>query len=542
MRGAGGLLSAALLLTGQARAAEKTAQLPLGFSNLVLRVENSSGIAIAPDAYRVLILEHLRARGLDAVGAESIVFGQDDADRAERVLGGTIRRLECQEHERLNCRVSVHWQVLDVASNAVAYEMTSSFALYGVNRDRLDAAGRNLVLGALDRLVERPKFRAMLKTEPRDPSDKHYPPASFLGCNAAAAPLPAGSETAMDGTVVIENGEGFGSGFFVNTESLIVTAAHVVESGPLTIRDHDGNRFSAVVVRRNRKSDIALLRPTSARPSSCLPLGDQRALVGADAYVIGTPASRDFAFSVTRGIVSGARVINGAEFWQTDASINPGNSGGPMLTSAGRVFAVTSWKVTGGVEGIGFGVPIELGLKTLGLKPDAHTDAALWQSAPEVSADTSAPERVVDDDNPLPTLDPEAERERLRREQERREREAAEKKQAEAERREREQSAALDRLTPGWVKGLKYGGMGLLALSGAGALYTSSLYEPGRTAEPDFRELRLANDLCWVGMTLGAAATVTGFALTPRRLPAASSKRAQLLVLPQGVVLQGSFQ
>lgn len=547
-----GLALSALALPLTARAADKAAQRPLGFSNLVLRVEHSTGIVIAPDAYRVMLLEHLRELGFNAVGAESVVFGRDEAQRAERVLGGTVRRLECEEHETTNCRISIRWEVLDVASGAVAYEATTSFALYGVDLRRSEATGRQLVLGALNRVAARAKFRATLSTEQKvQPSTSGYEPASFEPCGAAPSPLPAGADTAMDGTVVVEAGDGYGSGFFLNRDGLILTAAHVVAEGSaLTIRQHDGVTFAAVVVRQSRKSDIALLRPLARRASKCLPSEDSQKLIGADAYVIGSPASKDFAFSVSRGIVSGARVVDGSEYWQTDASINPGNSGGPMLTSAGRVFAVTSWKVTGGMEGIGFGVPLGPGLKALGLKTGTLTDESLWQSAPESTPAPTPVTRTLDAADPIPTLDPEAEKRRLarvaaeKRQEEERQRllERAERER-ELEERRRADEAQLDAMTPGYVRALKWGGAGLAAVGVLGAVITTLQYEEGTTTKPNYDGLRLANDLCWVGAGLGVASVLVGFKLAPSRddLKRAPVKQAELAFSARGLVLRGAY-
>ena len=513
----------ALLLSRAARA-DQPPQRPLGFSNLVLRVENSTGMSIAPEPYRVAVLERLRALGFAAVGAESLVFGRDDAQKAERVLGGTISRLECARNTSLNCRISIRWEVLDVAQGSVAYEGTTSASAYDVDSSKLDGTGRKLVMGALERLANRPKFRAALAGAKHEDTVVSYAPTSFQACAAAPKALPTSSDAAMDGTVVVEAGDGYGSGFFLNAEGLIVTAAHVVVSGALTIRQHDGTRFDAVVVRHNKKSDIALLRPLAPRTAACLPLEDPQRLVGADVYVIGSPASKDFAFSVTRGIVSGARIVEGAEFWQTDASINPGNSGGPMLTSAGRVFAITSWKVTGGMEGIGFGAPVGLGLKALGLISGEHTDPALWQSPAEARDETPAIARVVDKADPLPTLDPEGER--AQKERAEVERKLAEREHQRALQTERERLAAvaLDARTPGYVKLLKWGGIGFAAVGVGGALLSNASYDRARNTKAEYRQLRLANDLCWIGVGLGAGASITGFALTPR-----------------GVVLHGGF-
>jgi serine protease Do len=51
--------------------------------------------------------------------------------------------------------------------------------------------------------------------------------------------------------------------------------------------------------------------------------------------------------------------------------MNPGNSGGPLFDRDAQVLAVVSFKVLGGgIEGIGFGVPVSAAERALGLHWD----------------------------------------------------------------------------------------------------------------------------------------------------------------------------
>src|SRR4051794_2482398 len=49
----------------------------LTFSTLVLRLETEDEIGVVREELRVFVLEQLRMRGFNAVGAESLVFGTD---------------------------------------------------------------------------------------------------------------------------------------------------------------------------------------------------------------------------------------------------------------------------------------------------------------------------------------------------------------------------------------------------------------------------------------------------------------------------------
>ena len=83
---------------------------------------------------------------------------------------------------------------------------------------------------------------------------------------------------------------------------------------------------------------------------------------------IGSPFGQNQSLSV--GVVSATdRSIDSLTDFgidgalQTDASINPGNSGGPLLDAAGQVVGINQQIQTqsGGNEGVGFAVPIDLG-------------------------------------------------------------------------------------------------------------------------------------------------------------------------------------
>ncbi len=90
--------------------------------------------------------------------------------------------------------------------------------------------------------------------------------------------------------------------------------------------------------------------------------------VGQLAVAIGSPLG--FRQTVTSGVVSaedrslrlGRSAID--NLLQTDASINSGNSGGPLADRHGRIIGLNIAIATrsGGSDGLGFAVPIELAI------------------------------------------------------------------------------------------------------------------------------------------------------------------------------------
>lgn len=369
------LMVACCLVTGAARAEPKAVQKALGFSNLVFRPAGGDQVGIAGEDFRVHILEDLRERGFNAVGAENLVFGSDHGAQADLMLGGTVTELTCQPsstHSNVSCVMGVEWQVLDVASDLVVYKLLSRGRVLDAPKEPASTLGKRLVVANLASLSQRATFRRLLEPEPRALPTQGYAPAKLRACKALQRAMPAASEQVLDATVLVQTSRGFGSGFVLGPDGFIVTAAHVVPESSATIKMHDGREYPATVIRVDRRIDIALLRLALPEGTTlpCLPIKLEPMGVGADVYAIGSPASRDLSFSLARGIVSGVRLLSGVQYLQTDAAVSSGNSGGPLVTAAGQAAAIVSFKLVGAsVEGIAFGVPLGAGLNALAVTP-----------------------------------------------------------------------------------------------------------------------------------------------------------------------------
>jgi len=159
---------------------------------------------------------------------------------------------------------------------------------------------------------------------------------------------------------------GRGSGFIINSEGYILTNNHLVdEASEVQVTLSDGREFTAKVVGKDPKTDLALIKIGDGGQLPVIPLGDSgRLQVGEPVMAIGNPFGLEQ--TVTTGIVSATgRVIGGGpydDFIQTDASINPGNSGGPLVNAKGEAIGINSaiFSRTGGSIGIGFAVPTNM--------------------------------------------------------------------------------------------------------------------------------------------------------------------------------------
>jgi hypothetical protein len=202
-------------------------------------------------------------------------------------------------------------------------------------------------------------------------------PVPVQECTAFDGTLPDATEQAMNAVVVIEHNQGVGSGVFISPDGVFLTAAHVVEgTGTQQIQTYDGQVFHARLVRIDVEHDVAVLAVIDLQePVTCLRPKEEDPTLGANVFALGSPGGTDLSFSVSRGIVSGLRDMEGQRFVQTDASINPGNSGGPMLDENGEIVGIVSWKIAAvEFEGLSFAVPIQDTLQFLNLEMGEATE------------------------------------------------------------------------------------------------------------------------------------------------------------------------
>ncbi len=140
----------------------------------------------------------------------------------------------------------------------------------------------------------------------------------------------------FDSVVIVKTESGMGAGFYVSKDE-IITNYHVIEkSNSILIIDKDRNKSSSIVIKKDLKKDLALLKTNAiAKPVEFF-TGELKQ--GDPVEALGHP--RRLKFSLTKGWVSGIRksssIYSATDsenvlFIQTDAAINPGNSGGPLF-------------------------------------------------------------------------------------------------------------------------------------------------------------------------------------------------------------------
>src|SRR5450759_1013904 len=182
--------------------------------------------------------------------------------------------------------------------------------------------------------------------------------------------------TIAPSVVLIATKEGLGSGSLVSTSGEVITNWHVVKGYDYvgvvfkpTIEGKEPTRDEikrGQVVKYDEVADLALVKvsevPTGRNP---IRLGDSSEIaIGSDVHAIGHPTGE--AWTYTTGVISQYRmgyewtidkIRHKADIIQTQTPINPGNSGGPLISDAGTLIGINSFKVEG--EALNFAISVD---------------------------------------------------------------------------------------------------------------------------------------------------------------------------------------
>lgn len=335
-----------------------------------------SGVSVGSDEFKLVASEELRNFGYSVLGAENILFGEDDSAKARYQLGGTINDIAYNSYAPLaggfsEASIQVEWQLFDALTKDVVF--SSSSEGYGKQSGTAVGVIQLAFRNAIRHLMADKSFVQILaKSDTEDITEPLFSESIQIAINrdSRSLQLPRDVENVMEGVVVIRVGKTHASGFIISETGYILTAAHVVSGvDNVTIRMKSGLEMEAKVIRVDEAQDVALVK-MQGRGHRALHLQNQVVPpVGTELFAIGAPASENLSFSTSKGIVSGHRESEGFKYIQTDASLNPGNSGGPLLNTNGEVVGIVSWKIVApGFEGLSFGVPLDAVSTRLGVE------------------------------------------------------------------------------------------------------------------------------------------------------------------------------
>ena len=200
---------------------------------------------------------------------------------------------------------------------------------------------------------------------------------------------------------ILADGRLEGSGWFVDSSGLVMTADHVIGLPGKTIEivSHSVGRVEAQVVAVDRAHDLALLQlPASSEPYPSLPLADKMPLAGTAAFCYGVPLFRHDI------MVNGCVARNDTVYeWIRDqqryleivhfsAQTPKGISGGPWIDCNGQVIGLQSGMLGDGekLQGVAYVISIEAVNALINSKTTAKTPTLgisceeIWEQSAEL--------------------------------------------------------------------------------------------------------------------------------------------------------------
>lgn len=156
----------------------------------------------------------------------------------------------------------------------------------------------------------------------------------------------------------------------------VVTNWHVVEGASRIFLKYKGVNYNARLVADKRDYDLAILESDDldAKVAAISSVDDIE--VGANVYAIGNP--RGLELTLSSGLISGKRDVEGVSLIQTSAPISPGSSGGGLFNSESKLIGITTMLFKDS-QNLNFAVPIDL------VKNFASEDVAPLATAPTSS-------------------------------------------------------------------------------------------------------------------------------------------------------------
>jgi S1-C subfamily serine protease len=160
-------------------------------------------------------------------------------------------------------------------------------------------------------------------------------------------------------TLEVENqsGEKFiGSAVLALADDVALTAWHVVaDARSVWAVFANGQRVKVVgCLDHDGWRDLALLKLEKPLPHRRASLCRELQPVAARVYVIGAP--KGYEFSISDGLISQLRSVDGLLQYQVSCPISPGNSGGPILNHRGEVIGIASW-TKADAQNVSFAIP-----------------------------------------------------------------------------------------------------------------------------------------------------------------------------------------
>jgi S1-C subfamily serine protease len=326
--------------------------------------------------------EELKTAGFQPDQDPGNLFADTETSATDLEVGAMLRGINvsyCGDllHMSGKMTVDVEWQVYsnlrrEVVAKISTHEVAQRSKAIG-GKETKRSLGQMAFAASVRALLNDEQFRQLVTApDPNVPTRQAtsgiQAPISLVGARKGRMAI----ADASGSVVSVFAGSAFGSGVLVSSDGYLLTNQHVVGTAKtVRVRWSDGFESTGEVLRTDKRRDVALIRTT---PHGCSPLAVNRTVPasGTTVFAIGTPLDPKLNNTVTRGIVSANRLVDGFSFIQSDVAVTHGNSGGPLLDENGAVIGLTVLGLyPDQSKSLNLFIPIGDALDFLALKPAA---------------------------------------------------------------------------------------------------------------------------------------------------------------------------
>ncbi|MFT6769465.1 MAG: S1-C subfamily serine protease [Flavobacteriales bacterium] len=157
------------------------------------------------------------------------------------------------------------------------------------------------------------------------------------------------------------------SGVFINSEGIILTDSYVMfnDSLEVTVITMDQKEHTAVILRKRSYLSLMVLQIEVESPYYLTLPNERDYELAEKVFAISNPDPQ-LGQSLSMGIISGQRNIEGVDYLQSDVKISPSSFGGALVNAEGtKFYGLLSDKDVGlGVSGLVFSISTDT-IKTL---------------------------------------------------------------------------------------------------------------------------------------------------------------------------------
>lgn len=322
--------------------------------------------------------EELKASGFAADGDPGSLFADKESGASDLEVGAIVKGVDASICENLvqyraTLKLDLEWQVYSNLRRSLLATIDTHGVAQRTKRGATHEAERTIEQDAfadnVRALLSNAQFRQIVTAAELDVASANAP-SSREPIQIDGGRGPVTISDAVGSVASIFAGQGFGTGVLISTDGYMLTDQHVVGAATrVRVRWSDGFETTGEVLRTDKRRDVALVK-TETHGRQPLAIHRSTPAVGSTVFAIGTPLDPKLQSTVTKGIVSANRIVDGFSFIQSDVAVNHGNSGGPLLDESGAIIGLTDWGFQPeGDNSHNFFVPVGDALDFLAIKP-----------------------------------------------------------------------------------------------------------------------------------------------------------------------------